>query len=479
MEQPNESQLGSISLMPEEAYELNRLDQLWKRDFKELFTYNSRESTTSDNDYPRPTIRDLKAPLPSQEKSPTPPVRILFTPGRAPFPQGFSQRSSQFRTPAEYSIASPEFAFEDLCRIAKHTQKLNEIKSANFVTDARTLTALFDTFYNFLIRESCFARVEGISLTFQTIPENNTTFMKSLNTYGCDPNACDTASKHMKSRGFKWPLIAGEASIKLDSFKRVVSYGLGEFDLVVEVDNNQSHYYGGGILKANVPPYAIFADGDSKSWATENGVGIFTLPDYKSDPLGISSQMWFSGTPKALIAKYTRLDDVGRHRFLPGLEEFELRDVRRGDGDQYSPVDSWASSEIVETALKMLYRFLKCIKETVHALAYDGKMKFLLEHMTLADDEMIISLTMDGVEPIDLVSPGIARDLAQDPEDPPPDINTSEPAKQPAKQPNDQSDTDESDSDVDVDAEEAEYLRVLADVADDCGINGWYEGRFW
>ncbi|KAI0377229.1 hypothetical protein F5Y04DRAFT_292176 [Hypomontagnella monticulosa] len=239
MEEPNDSQLGVISLMPETSYRLNDRDQVYKHHFKEMFTWNSHGSTVGNGNYAQPTIQDLHSPLPWIQ-SPTPPLRVLYTPGRAPFPRGIPDHLS-YRIPSQSSMTSFQLQFEDTCRMSKHHNMLNAIKAASFVTDAPTLAALFETLYHFLMKDHCdFYGAEGITLAVQSIEEHGTIFLKALGPYGLEPEIQEAADKRMESVGLNWSVKAGEGSIELDSFKRVVSYGLGELDMVVEVGNNVS-----------------------------------------------------------------------------------------------------------------------------------------------------------------------------------------------------------------------------------------------
>ncbi|KAI2631343.1 hypothetical protein GGS26DRAFT_598484 [Hypomontagnella submonticulosa] len=427
MAQLNSDELSGIVLVPQDERKLSGYP-ISRRFFEVLYTFNASEDNTRDSDYALPTMSLRLDPRHSAEGDQTPPMRVLVTPGRAPYVKGI-QRSPRFRVPTEHDVDVPRYAFEDLCRVAKQSKVLGKIKDANFITDAITLSALYEALRDKEYDDHRFPDKKGIAITFQTVTEEGVTFMKLMSPipHEREPNICLAAKNHMKSAGLKWQMQAGKTPTKLNVFKRVVAYSLGDFDLVVEVDNditNAKHrpktVEDMPILKKDDEPLPGSYDPKPKLDASSKTAGIYTVPQEDSGFADIAAHMWFSGTEMAVIADYRPPEEDSKavcHQFSPRLVDYDLEQPGLRVEECHPELDPWSSRKSHTRNLKLLHRFLKCIKGTVETLVQKGVKKFALEHVRLADDEMVISLTIDGENPVDLVSPGMAEELAEDPYD--------------------------------------------------------------
>ncbi|XXH01276.1 hypothetical protein Hte_007630 [Hypoxylon texense] len=192
---------------------------------------------------------------------------VLFFTGHPPYVKALSDQDRTFTVPTHYGMDRPSKAFENLCFAAVKEGKLDDIRSADFVTDTETLWCLFSTVYDYAsesktpdseasksesgkkkaskskaskhIYTKAYAKKKGLCVAGQVV--NGTIFMKALNTNAIDEEDVKAATAHLRDHGLQWCWsVKGESGGPhiLNSFKRVVKYKFGDMTLVVE-DSSQ------------------------------------------------------------------------------------------------------------------------------------------------------------------------------------------------------------------------------------------------
>ncbi|XDG04972.1 hypothetical protein ABKA04_004587 [Annulohypoxylon sp. FPYF3050] len=459
--------LGQIKLVPGEGDGQDEKFQLpphsiEKLNFRELFTFGTHDKDQPILDHEN-MINDLVGnyAIPAEPKSRPSESRvtqeskyrrILAIPGEPPYISSaiFYKLDKldllKFDIPPYYHIQNLRFACEDLCRAAEETRKLDDIKSASFVTDVETLSAMFMTIHDQVAHREDTNNTEG--MCFNIHSENGVTFMKTLNSsqfYGRFRLAADN---HLKTRVVHRPLLIAkdlEKPTKLHEFKRVVSYQFGEYSIIVEDPNqitnsfpsnptfyrhqswlremlsefyqlgNDRGQYGAHSqedLKVDLPSYDVF-----NTWRSDQNsplissrkLGLYTHITYRSeDDDMMRSQLWFSDTTDYLIGSLYNPDLKDE---FPKSDRI-MRDLCKMYG--WPAFDTWLSDRQVELSMKLLHRILAYVKHTANDLSQQGIKKFYLKHVRKSDPCLVVSLGEEhGYMPQDLVSSYVAAELGK------------------------------------------------------------------
>ncbi|KAI1086838.1 hypothetical protein F5B19DRAFT_109391 [Rostrohypoxylon terebratum] len=459
--------LGQIRLVPGEGDDKDEKFQspqqaMEKLNFRELFTFGThdRNQPILDHEY---TINNLVGnyAVPAMSKSDPSESRavqensykrILAIPGEPPYVSSsiFHKLDKldllKFDIPPHHRVQNLRFACEDLCRAAEETKNLDDIRSASFVTDVETLSAMFMTIHDQVVRKEYDKNLEG--MCFNIHSENGITFMKTLNSsqfYGRFRLAADN---HLKTRVVHRPLLIAKElgnPTKLHDFKRVVSYQFGDYSLVVEDPNQITHsfprdptFYRNDDwlrdklsefyqfendrgqyarpyqedLRVDVPSYDVFnswrSDGDSPLISSQKQ-GLYTHITYRSeDDDMMRSQLWFSDTTDFLIGSLWNPDFKAE---FP-KSDWIMRDLCTMYG--WPAFDEWLSDRRVEFSMKLLHRILAHVKHITNALGQQGIKKFYLKQVRRSDPCLVVSLGEEhGYMPQDLVSSYIATELGK------------------------------------------------------------------
>ncbi|KAI1385402.1 uncharacterized protein F4822DRAFT_432253 [Hypoxylon trugodes] len=355
--------------------------------------------------------------------------RVILYPGKPPFAlQTILPASERSFRIYFHGNNKPLYAFEDLCRSAKEMDVLNILKAASFVLDTETLSGLF----------------KAISML-----NGHVIHGKNRKESGAYKSANDHYKDTLKPA---WSIGASEGNTptQLNVYKRVVSYVFGSTSLVVEDEmqvsrtNNACKLLETSQLKhqdcedpeQDRAEKEILFQGQNPHHVFE-GLRLCVSPDLNEDRNIMMSQLWFSHSKHALVARYrkpfkvdsgfpvsnfagypTYFDGGGMQESDEEAEDGEIEDEKDGKaqnrkqtGDDWggkkgkakdtggnqaggSLVDRWAAGQDVNDDLKELEQLLLRIKRLAITEAKKGHNKFILKHLRWEMDSLVVRISL-------------------------------------------------------------------------------------
>ncbi|KAI0002382.1 hypothetical protein F4779DRAFT_635258 [Xylariaceae sp. FL0662B] len=336
--------------------------------------------------------------------------RILAIPGHAPHYKEIPESSKTFTFPIHMSVDASVLAFEDLCYAAKEKGKLDDIRSASFVTDTETLAAIFEMLSDHQFQTSRKARNRASArVSIHTV--HGTTFMKvdSSNAFIAKDKTIIAATEHLRREGLDYCGSVEHQQKERTAHKRVISYDFGNIGLVVEDSNTISRTkYTCAPLPRGVE-YSVFQhECTPNSTASQDKIGLFAKPTGLGiNQLRIQPSIWFSDIKQARLVKYAKNSSQGhmvadRAHFSGGTETLTQ-----------SKLNAWTQTQQTRDTIRLMHRLLRYIKDISDSQARQGHDKLVLQHYRVGHNTLTLKWEPDSQYGIDLVSAAAAKRLGE------------------------------------------------------------------
>lgn len=158
--------------------------------------------------------------------------------GQRPHLDADDIKDKEFTATEHFGMEKPHLPFEDLCRAVIEKGKKDDLQNADITTDTQTLWAIFQSIYEKSQKTKVKKHDKGICLAVHI--EHATTYIKVVNSYEIDGEALTAATSKLKeARQGYLSVKVGPSKTResLNAFKRVLSYGWGGMELIVQDDN--------------------------------------------------------------------------------------------------------------------------------------------------------------------------------------------------------------------------------------------------